>query len=313
MNSNKYLILALIFVASGVSGFMISRIGNSSAKAVSASIEKPNGGVDTTGIPDEPLGNGSTEKADSTIKAPTPATNTAPEVKPQPIPTGKIQTPPPTTVPGTQDRPILTPDQVPVALEVAGGGKCFHDEQTLVQLLTLYAEDSILKKKILYDANNPEKLADCSGIFHRTAKHLKTRCDQYIYPDFKKARDSRSLAKWYYDHNNLIIVNDLTNQADYIQPGSVMFFGYPYKAVPNPTIKVLTTRGEGIMHIGVVTAVKRNAAGKVEKYTMLHGRSTGKIAGPFLVNETSDKGPKFGHWGQPLLAIAPFIGSNPKN
>ena len=187
-------------------------------------------------------------------------------------------------------------------------GACYTEEKEFSLQLTLFAED-MERQKLMYDKENPARLQDCSGIFHRVVKFVKSKCDNYTYPDPAVARDSRSLAKWYHSQNNLVIIDDPKAKANLIKPGSVMFFGSSGKKYPpNLTVDQLASHDpKGIEHIGVVTEVKRDEAGNVTGYVMFHGRR------PTVHAQRSHyhglKPPRLGYpilgnWEQEWLAIA---------
>ena len=138
---------------------------------------------------------------------------------------------------------------------------------------------------------------------------LKSRCDNYTYPDPAVARDSRSLAKWFHDKNNLVIIDDPLKHANLIKPGSVMFFGSSGKKYPaNLTVDQLASSNpKGIEHIGVVTEVKRDDQGNITGYVMFHGRRPGVHAQRSHYHAVKPPRlgyPVLGNWNQEWLAVA---------
>jgi hypothetical protein len=133
-------------------------------------------------------------------------------------------------------------------------------------------EDSVL----LY---NVKPLTDCSGIFHRVLHAMQQRCPQYPTPDVAAWRDSRDLAQWYHERNELILVEDAVASADLIKPGAVLFYGQRDSVYKNFEAEELFQPRTGINHVGVVVAVTKNDSGQVESYRLFHGHgSTGKTA-----------------------------------
>lgn len=202
--------------------------------------------------------------------------------------------------------PTAEATSAPAALP--NGSRCIGSDAELSKQLSLFAE-RLEAEKIPYNNREPEKLSDCSGIFHRTARFVGGMCGQYAYPTPQTARDSRSLARWYYEHGNLAIVHDIMKQRDLIRPGAVLFFGGTGKRFNNPTPEEVTAPyPSGIIeHIGVVTEVKKDDAGHVNGYVMFHGRRPGVHAqrSHYHKLEPPRAGfPPLGNWNQQLVAIA---------
>lgn len=187
--------------------------------------------------------------------------------------------------------------------------RCFATPDDLSLQLTLFAEQ-MERDSLWYDNKNPQRLQDCSGIFHRVAQFVNDKCDSYDYPKPKKARDSRSLANWYHQKNNLVIVDDPMEQRELIRPGVVMFFGKSGKQYQNLTAEqVLANRPNHIIqHIGVVTEVERDkTTGEIIGYTMLHGRRPGVTAQRSHYHQIKPPRlgyPILGNWNQQWVAMA---------
>jgi len=161
---------------------------------------------------------------------------------------------------------------------------------------------------------------DCSGIFHQIKDSLQLYLPalsgkgDYKYPVYKKDRSSRQVADWYWQNNNLLIVEDPIASKNSIRPGSVMFFGKPNQKYKNMTIEQLTdknnnyTSNGAIMHVAIVTSVRLDENGNVVDYTMMHGRNPGIHAsrsGSKEIQSTRTKGlPPFGNWSQQWVAVA---------
>lgn len=158
------------------------------------------------------------------------------------------------------------------------------------------------KQKIAY---NSIPLSDCSGMFHRMVLAVKDFCPAYQYPEADEARDTRALARWYYDNNNLVIVQDAAASGHLIRPGSVMFFGNSEVKYTNITIDKIAVRG-GIEHMGTVVEVEKDRDGNVIGYTMFHGRNPRKPAGntKHKLKNSNRKVPPFGNWTQQWVAVA---------
>ncbi len=192
--------------------------------------------------------------------------------------------------------------------ELTSGNFCFADDEALSLKLSLFAE-RLEKDSIWYNNKEPEKLADCSGIFHRVVKHIQSGCDAYEYPDPARARDSRSLARWFNSKNKLVVVDDAAKHAKLIRPGSVLFFSGSGKTFVHPSVNQVTSPyPEGIVeHIGVVTKVETNSEGKVIGYVMLHGRRPGVTAKRSYYHSIKPPRlgfPPLGNWNQQLVGIA---------
>jgi hypothetical protein len=170
-------------------------------------------------------------------------------------------------------------------------------------------------KKLMYDRENPARLQDCSGIFHQTVNFVKSKCDNAAYPDPAVARDSRSLAKWYSDQKNLVIIDDPVKRANLIKPGSVMFFGSSGKQYPNnlTVAQLASYNPKGVEHIGVVTKVEKDEQGNVVGYEMFHGRRPGVHAQRSFYHNIKPPRlgyPVLGNWNQQWLAVANIMTPN---
>lgn len=167
-------------------------------------------------------------------------------------------------------------------------------------------------KGIMYN-REPKAKADCSGIFHRVLEHFKGICPEAKLPKFKQARDSRSLAAWYKKNGNLKIVRNPAAEADLIQPGAVVFYGYGRRRnhydFQKMNMDTLTLRGTGINHIAIVTSVNR-VDGDLISYEMFHGRTDNKpsaITKSYKVTSYDKALPMYGNHAEPWLAVAsPF-------
>ncbi|MEM7370761.1 MAG: carboxypeptidase-like regulatory domain-containing protein [Bacteroidota bacterium] len=162
------------------------------------------------------------------------------------------------------------------------------------------------RQKIMYNSQSPEKLEDASGIFFRMVNAVKDVCPENLYPDPVQTPDTRSIARWYDDNNNLALVQDPMASRNWIKAGSVMFFGLAGKKYSNATIDDLVRVG-GISHIGVVTEVIKDDNGDVKGYALMHGQKVGKTAGRthyHNVNPPRLGYPVLGNRDQQWLAIA---------
>ncbi len=172
-------------------------------------------------------------------------------------------------------------------------------------VLILAAAKNFEKQKIAY---NSIPLSDCSGMFHRLAMAVGDFCPDYRYPEPNEARDTRDLARWYFDNSNLVIVQDAAAGGRLIRPGSVMFFGNSDVKYTNITIDKIAVRG-GIEHMGTVVEVEKDEEGNVIGYSMFHGRNPRKPAGITKhkkVSRSLSRGPlpSFGNWTQQWVAVA---------
>lgn len=206
-------------------------------------------------------------------------------------------------IPASKTAAAPIPSSTPVSTD------CITDEKEWSFHLTLFAEN-LEKQKIMYSQTPPEALTDCSGIFFRMVNFAASKCENYVYPDPEKTRDSRSLARWYYENNNLNLVQDPMKSRNMIRPGSVMFFGRSGERYQDVTIdKIAGTPGNRgvISHIGVVTEVRRDEQGNVIGYVMMHGRRKGKIAERSHYHQIDPPRlgyPVLGNWNQQWVAVA---------
>lgn len=191
---------------------------------------------------------------------------------------------------------------------------CFANEAETSAQLSMFAA-KIEADSIMYDNKNLANLADCAGMFLRTAQFVQAACADYDYPKPTEARGSRSQARWFYDRNNLVIVKDGFEDAmarrNLIKPGMVMFYGRSAKLYEDVTIETIEKE---VAHVGVVTEVERDADGNVIGYTLFHGRSQGKIAKRsdyHSIEPQRDGFPRLGNWNQQWLAIANIMTPKP--
>ncbi|MEL6257257.1 MAG: hypothetical protein AAFR87_35005, partial [Bacteroidota bacterium] len=127
-------------------------------------------------------------------------------VKPKPVPLdssliqkedSEIQKEPVSPTDTRETATSSSPSRIASNNTLPADGGCYTEEEEFSLQLTLFAED-MERQKLMYDNKNPSRLQDCSGIFHRVAQFVQSKCDNYTYPDPAVARDSRSLAKWYH-------------------------------------------------------------------------------------------------------------------
>jgi len=185
---------------------------------------------------------------------------------------------------------------------------CFADDDQLSLQLSLFAE-KLERDSLWYNNREPAKLQDCSGIFHRVVQFVQSKCDSYTYPTPGSARDSRSVAAWYKEQNNLVIIKNPKEQRNLIRPGAVMFFGKSGQVYNNLTAAQVTAGyPDGIVqHIGVVTEVETDDAGNVTGYTMFHGRRPGVTAQRSYYHQLQPPRlgyPILGNWNQQWVGVA---------
>ncbi|MCI5146418.1 MAG: hypothetical protein D3923_13045, partial [Candidatus Electrothrix sp. AR3] len=114
-------------------------------------------------------------------------------------------------------------------------------------------------------------LTDCSGIFHRVLKGMKQQCHDQEYPTVEKYRSSRDLLRWYFERDEVVLIEDVVTQSDLITPGTVLFYGQSGSSYQNFTAEDLIKPYSGVDHVGVVVSVRKNEAGEVISYQLFHG------------------------------------------
>ncbi|MBX2872706.1 MAG: hypothetical protein KTR30_11415 [Saprospiraceae bacterium] len=210
-------------------------------------------------------------------------------------------------IPNDQD--ILIADTGNAVSGLPSADLCFKPGSDELRNTLLAYTQKLEGDSLWYNRDEPKKLLDCSGIFHRVSKFISDKCDAYAYPDVDSTRHTSALAGWYYDNKNLVIIQDAAKQRNLIKPGTVMFFGKSGQLYNNLTIDRLKTPypNNVIMHVGVVTDVTKNDNGELVKYTMFHGRSKGKIASSTYYHSLDPPRagfPPLGNWDQQLVAVA---------
>ncbi len=291
MKADQVLYYVLFLLAGSIGGYFIGAHYAKPASNGPAPLVTPNDEKETP-VPVASAPVNTTENATASAPA-NPAENTAAAAPA----TAPAATPAATTAAA----PVTAAASVPSATTSSPGpalpsaSLCFSGDQELETDLNLYAS-KIEALKLMY---SHELKQDCSGIFYRLVDEFaKKKCNTYDYPVQNAAGPAFMIAKWYSDHKNFNIVNDPMVSRNLIKPGAVMFYGAPGAKFNNATADRLCVRG-GIFHVGVVTAVTKDASGNVTQYTLFHGRSTGKTAGRTSYHNV--RGPS--NLGDPILGV----------
>ena len=190
----------------------------------------------------------------------------------------------------------------PVLANPAACTYLFTDPQKVFYAIA----DSLTRLKIMY-SNNPARLADCSGIFHRFLLSLNRRCGQLQLPPIESARSSRAIARWYADRGKLTVVTNALVQSYLIEPGKVLFFGRRWTKYPNVSLADVLSQ---TYHMAICVEVIRDRNGVVQSYKLFHGRRTGKSA---TITDWHKRRPSrtnlppLGNWDEQLIGIAPVV------
>lgn len=191
----------------------------------------------------------------------------------------------------------------------AGGGPRISGD--IVNAVRLSAAQ-LERQRIMY--RQGPGLQDCSGIFHQVLRDLKKRLPWVAgvaLPDPGTYRSTRQLGRWYHQQGELQLVRNAANQGQLITPGMVLFYGRPRARYSATNPNALFEPG-GIVHMGIVVDVTRDAAGRVTEYGLFHGRSTGKYAKTTRYHKrTHPRYPPFGNGNEPWVAFAPVIPKRP--
>lgn len=201
--------------------------------------------------------------------------------------------------------PVISPKTDPVT-NTAATASCNGGENLAVPLQQI--ANNISADSVWYDKDNPQNMADCSGIFHRVIDSLKKRCPDVPIPT-KASRSSRSLAAWFHEQGRLTLIQDAAKNADLLKPGAIIFYGGKGAvAAGTLTIEELTKPG-GINHVGYIVDVERDASGTLTNYHLFHGQWVGKMASVTKWHKL-DPGranyPPYGNGSEPLVAVANF-------
>jgi len=186
---------------------------------------------------------------------------------------------------------------------------CAVDAIDLERLLNAYAATIEAQPEKWMYSNKASDYRDCSGMFLRLCENMQDQvCNKFAFPD-RSFHSTRDLASWYAKHGKLRLIWDPSANEQYIQVGQVMFYGKANKKIPNRfDLSSLTAPyPKGLLaHMGVVVSVNRDEeTGKLESYTLYHGRSSGKAATRSIIR--SSQNPDFGNWGQPWLGTASLL------
>lgn len=166
--------------------------------------------------------------------------------------------------------------------------------------------DSLMGLRIMY-SNNPDRLADCSGIFHRFLLSLKRQCGQLDLPPIENARSSRAIARWYADRGKLAVVTNALVQSHLIKPGKVLFFGHRWTKYDKLSLADVLSQ---TYHLAICVEVTHDRNGVVQSYKLFHGRRTGKTA---MITDWHKRRPSranlpaLGNWDEQLIGIAPVF------
>lgn len=249
-----------------------------------------------------------------------------------------------------------TADLPPAGESEAYFALCGGEVKDLGDVVKPIAED-LTAQKIPYArgrAVSPE-LRDCSGNFLRLSSRVAEVCPEAaaslaapagvtryqpggdnVFPHYDriKGRASQGIGRWYhrkgrfrpvyYDGATGISVPPpaLEEIRDLVRPGAVLWFSRTRPMEAGGTDPLWGGGGGGgkgkINHMGTVTAVERDAAGNVIRYSMYHGH--GKDGTPADITDlhfwewpdTYTKGgskeyPPFGYWDQYLVGIATLV------
>lgn len=192
--------------------------------------------------------------------------------------------------------------------KTTAGLSCVSKNFNFEEFLYRDVAQKIEGQHLLYNGRNPSKLQDCSGIFHRVlekiAAKIEPNCSQYIFPSLQN-RSSKSLARWYHEHDNLTLIGNPQQAGDLIKIGTVVFYGQQGKRYKKPTISLLTSR-EGVQHIGLVVEVERDAKGKLLNYGLFHGHGkTGVQAADITYfHRWKDSHLAYGNGSQQIVGVA---------
>ncbi len=226
--------------------------------------------------------------------------------------------------------------------------KCDNKLESMASMLEPIAK-KLVSQKIPYAQKPANEWRDCSGNFLRLSSYVAEAClgsrvhlatgpgitDYKVGGNNKatpkaKARDSRSLAKWYQDQGRFIpiyydnVTADITQPSDSlkmnrhrIKPGAVLWFS---RSLPTSAggVNALFARREpgSINHMGTVVSTKLDNEGQLIQYSMYHGRRAGKLATithtqywqwPLTYTKGGRKYPPAGYWKQYLVGIGTLL------
>jgi|GEM_PF-5621991 len=229
--------------------------------------------------------------------------------------------------------------------------KCGGEVLSMADILMPITE-KMHRQHIAYSqVKNPDQWRDCSGNFLRLSSYVAAACPgntdhlaappgitDYVpggtnaIPGRAKARDSRSLGKWYHEQGRFMPIfyddvmgntaaapQDLITNRNRIKPGSVLWFAraQPTRADGLDGLWGRGTSGAHINHMATVRAVTRDEGGNVVGFEMYHGRREGKPGAVTkshfwewpdrYTNGGTTKYPPLGYWGQYLVGIGTLL------
>jgi hypothetical protein len=201
--------------------------------------------------------------------------------------------------------------------------------------------DGMVRQRIPYGWTSPDEWRDCSGNFLRFSSYVASACpagrDDLAAPPgiadylrggdnvaglLPRARDSRELARWYFEHDRFVPIwydqpqkgglPPLLEDSRYlIKPGAVLWFSAnrPYERGGIEQLFARNVRGTQIKHLGTVVSVEHDDDGQVVGYAMYHGRNpdrAGSVTDGHSIHGTGD-GPPFGNGGEFLVGIGTLL------
>ena len=98
---------------------------------------------------------------------------------------------------------------------------CTNTDFDIEQHVNSFSQQ-IEDQEIVY---NSEPLSDCSGMFIRLCKATQEQCPKSTFPNTKTNRSTRAIARWYYEQDNLTLIEDASSAGELIRPGAVLFYG----------------------------------------------------------------------------------------
>lgn len=165
--------------------------------------------------------------------------------------------------------------------------------------------NGLIKDKVRVSKNDE---GDRIGLFTAIADEVAEQCPQLARPPERAREGYEPLAQWFYTSGQFRVVDDPAKRGDWLQPGSVLFFGPANLDYSGMDPEDVVNRVDSI---GVVEAVIRTN-GVITGYTIFHAppEDEGGLATVSTANPVSAALP-FGFDGRVWLGVAPMFTRTP--
>jgi hypothetical protein len=123
------------------------------------------------------------------------------------------------------------------------------------------------------------------------SERMAQDCPELVVPPEEATESYGKLAQWYVAEGRFHVVDRASDRADWIVPGSVMFFGPASVSYQGLDPEEVLAK---VDHLGVVVSVTRDANDRVTGYTLFQTPPAGGMAAEFVEANAGDSRRPFG-------------------